>query len=198
MTKIKSELNEITSQLETLDEAQKDMRKGYANGSLGVITSGFIWLISAFVSFFYSPTQAIWTLLIGGILISPVSSILEKSIGLKGHKSNNPLRYLAMENTVWMIMCIPLAYGLSLQNTEWFFQAMLLIIGGRYLTFATIYGKKLYWILGAALGISAYILFLLKVQSFGSLLTGSIIEIIFGVFMFISYQKSCLKGATQN
>jgi len=187
MTKTTSE--KIMDKLVTLDEAQTDMCEGYAFGSLGSATSGFMWLISALVSYNFSPTQAIWTLLIGGVLISPVSSILEKIIGLKGHSVNNPLKNLAMESTIWMIMCIPLAYGLSIQNTEWFFQAMLLIIGGRYLTFATLFGKKLYWILGASLGLSAYRLFQLKIQSFGSLLTGAIIEIIFGVLMYFIYRK---------
>jgi hypothetical protein len=42
----------------TLDEAQIDMYKGYAFGSLGVVTSGFMWLSSALVSYNYSPTQA--------------------------------------------------------------------------------------------------------------------------------------------
>lgn len=142
-----------------LDEAQKDMRNGYALGSLGVMTSGSVWLVSALVAHAYTPTQAIWALLIGGVLITPISGIWEKIIGLKGHSANNPLMNLVMENTIWMIMCIPLAYGLSIQRTEWFFQAMLLIIGGRYLTFSTIYGSKLYWLLGVSLGCSAYFLF---------------------------------------
>jgi hypothetical protein len=174
----------------TLDEAQTDMCNGYAYGSIGVITSGIMWITSALISYIYSPTQAIWVLLIGGALISPVSSVLEKLKGLRGHNVGNPLKYLAIESTIWMIMCIPLAYGLSIQNTEWFFQAMLLIIGGRYLTFATIFGNKLYWILGASLGFSAYLLFYFKVQSSGSLLTGAIIEIIFGVIMYFIYRKS--------
>ena len=177
----------------TINEAQYDMCKGYANGSLGIIVSGSMWLISAFVSYYFSANQAIWTLLIGGALISPISSVIEKLIGLNGHNAGNPFRNLAMESTVWMLMCLPLAYGLSLQQVEWFFQAMLLIIGGRYLTFATLYGRKVYWILGASLGVAAYLLFKLKIQSYGSLLTGSSIEITFGIFMYFFHRKSDLK-----
>ena len=176
-----------------INEAQYDMCKGYANGSLGIIVSGSMWLISAFVSYYFSANQAIWTLLIGGALISPISSVIEKLIGLNGHNAGNPFRNLAMESTVWMLMCLPLAYGLSLQQVEWFFQGMLLIIGGRYLTFATLYGRKIYWILGASLGVAAYLLFKLKIQSYGSLLTGSSIEITFGIFMYFFNRKSDLK-----
>jgi hypothetical protein len=112
------------------------------------------------------------------------------SKGLKRHSADNPLKNLAMESTIWMIMCIFIAYGLSMQNVEWFFYAMLLIIGGRYLTFATLFGKKLYWVLGASLGMSAFVLFRLQIQSFGSLLTGAIIEIVFGFLMYSIYRKS--------
>jgi hypothetical protein len=181
--------------IDTFSQAQSDMRKGYANGSIGILVSGFIWLISATVAFQYSAKQAIWTLLIGGMFIHPVGVLLSKIIGLKGsHTKGNPLGNLAMEGTIFMIMCLPIAFGLSLQHAEWFFQGMLLIIGGRYLTFASIYGSKLYWVLGAALGVAAYLLFFFKVQSFGSLLTGSFIEISFGLLMFFFFRRENLKG----
>lgn len=174
----------------TLKNAQEDMCKGYAFGSLGILTSGTMWLISAFVSHYYSPKHAIVSLLIGGALISPVSSIFEKLIGLKGHSANNPLKTLAMENTFWMLMCIPIAYFASLENVHWFFQAMLLIIGGRYLTFRTLFGKNLYWILGGVLGVAGYVLFRFQIDSFTTLLTGGLIEIVFGVLMYLNYRKS--------
>lgn len=174
----------------TLEKAQTDMCKGYAFGSLGIVTSGMMWLVSAFVSHYYSPKLAIWSLLIGGALISPVSNILGKLIGLKGHSAWNPLKNLAMENTIWMLMCIPIAYGLSTQNVAWFFQSMLLIIGGRYLTFSTLYGKKSYWALGATLGVFAYLLFSLHAQSFVTLVAGGSIELFFGTFLYFSYRKS--------
>jgi len=179
---------------DTFTKAQTDMRKGYANGSIGIIVSGLIWLISATISYQQSPKQAVWTLLIGGMFIHPVGMLLSKVIGLRGtHTKGNQLGNLAMEGTILMIMCLPLAFGLSLQHAEWFFQGMLLIIGGRYLTFSSIYGLKLYWILGAVLGVSAYLLFYFKVQSFGSLLTGSFIEISFGLSLFFSFRRDNLK-----
>lgn len=181
--------------IDTFSQAQSDMRKGYANGSIGVLVSGFIWLISATIAYQYSAKQAIWTLLIGGMFIHPVGILLSKVIGLRGsHTKGNPLGNLAMEGTIFMIMCLPIAFGLSLQHADWFFQGMLLIIGGRYLTFASIYGNRLYWVLGAALGVAAYLLFFFKVQSFGSLLTGSFIEISFGLLMFFFFRRENLKG----
>ncbi|MPR32058.1 hypothetical protein GBK04_01540 [Cytophagaceae bacterium SJW1-29] len=177
--------------METISHAQSDMRAGYANGSVGIIVSGFIWLISALVVFKFSDKYGIWTLLIGGMFIYPLSVVLAKILGQKGtHTEGNPLANLAMEGTIFMLMCLPLAFGLSLQHSEWFFQAMLLIIGGRYLTFASIYGNRLYWILGGILGISAYLLFGFGIKSLGSAMTGSLIEISFGLFMLITFRKA--------
>ena len=187
--------NDQMNEIDTFKQAQTDMCRGYANGSIGIIVSGLIWLVSATISYQYSAKQAIWTLLIGGMFIYPLGILLSKVMGLSGtHTKGNPLGNLAMEGTVFMIMCLPIAFGLSLQHAEWFFQGMLLIIGGRYLTFASIYGFKLYWILGAALGMAAYLLFYFKVQSFGSLLTGSLIEISFGLLMFFSFRRGNFIG----
>ncbi len=171
-------------------QAQADMSTGYGDGALGMLVSGLVWLLASIVAYQFSDKQAIWTLLIGGMFIYPLSVLVAKIMKLKGeHTKGNPLGNLAMEGTVFMLICLPIAFGLSLQHSAWFFQGMLLIIGGRYLTFASIYGNKVYWILGAALGASAYILFSLNIQSFGSALTGSLIELIFGVFVFINFKK---------
>ena len=192
---IEKSSNDPINKTATFRLAQTDMCEGYANGSIGIIVSGLIWLISATISYQHSAKQAVWTLLIGGMFIHPVGVLLSKVIGLTGtHTKGNPLGNLAMEGTIFMIMCLPVAFGLSLQHTEWFFQGMLLIIGGRYLTFASIYGSRLYWILGVVLGAAAYLLFYFKVQSLGSLLTGSLIEISFGLLMFFSYRRNDLNG----
>lgn len=175
---------------DSVEHAQADMRRGYANGFIGIIVSGLIWLISAVICYQYSAKQAVWVLFVGGMFIHPVSMILSKFMGSPGkHTNGNPLGNLAMEGTIFMIMCIPLAFVLSLQQVEWFFQGMLLIIGGRYLTFASIYGNRLYWVFGATLGVAAYLLFHFRIASFISLLTGSFIEIFFGSFMFYSFRK---------
>lgn len=176
--------------IDNVKVAQTEMRNNHMNGTTGIIVSGLIWLTSSFVASSYSSKQAVWALLVGGALIYPISIIFNKIIGVSGTQSkNNPLTNLAMEGTFYMLMCIPLAYGLSLQRIEWFFPAMLLIIGGRYLTFNTIYGNRLFWVLGGILGIAAYILFSLNAKCHISALTGGGIEIAFGVFMYFNTKR---------
>ncbi|GAB0157640.1 hypothetical protein CHRYSEOSP005_29190 [Chryseobacterium sp. Alg-005] len=181
--------------MDSISDAQNDMKNGYGYGSTGVIVSGVVWLTSCLIACFYSSQHAMWALIIGGMFISPLAALVEKLVGIKGrHEKNNPLATLAMESTVWMIMCIPLAYGLSLSNVGWFFQGMLMIIGGRYLTFASIYGVHFYWILGTVLGLSAIILFTIKADAWISSLTGGSIEIIMGGVLYSLYKKSTIKS----
>lgn len=180
--------------MDSIQAAQDDMKMGYGFGAIGALVSGIVWISASLVVHSFSFEKGMWTLIIGGMFIFPVSTLLDKIIGLKGtHEKNNPLGKLAMEGTVWMIMCIPLAYGLSLVQNEWFFQGMLMIIGGRYLTFNTLYGARVYWIFGAALGIAAYLLFTMKANAFISALTGGMIEIVFGTLIFVLYRKHKLK-----
>lgn len=177
--------------IDNIYHAQSDMRKGYANGSLGVIVSGAVWLVSALVAQYVSAHTAVWTLFFGGMLIFPLGLLLCKALGIPGkHAKVNPLGNLAMEGTFFMLMCIPLALLLSQQNPAWFFQGMLLIIGGRYLTFTTLYGKKAYWVLGGLLGMAAFVLFSIGMNSAVSALVGSTIEIGFGTFLFAQFQKA--------
>lgn len=182
------------SSVNSISTAQADLRKAYADGSLGILASGMVWMTAALISFLVSSQTAIWTLFFGGVLIHPLGLLLAKVAGIQGsHSKQNPLGQLVMENTIFMLMCIPLALLLSFQDHAWFFQGMLLIIGGRYLTFATLYGIKTYWLMGALLGASSFILFFLEGSPSISALSGSIIELGFGVYMFFSFKTAAAK-----
>ncbi|MCX6212832.1 hypothetical protein [Spirosoma sp.] len=174
--------------MDSLKVAQSDMSSTYRNGAVGVLVSGLVWLTAALVSYGFSPRQAIWALLVGGALIHPISTLVIQLLGgtTSTHK-DNPLVRLAMEGTLFMLMSIPLAYGLASLHPSWFFQGMLLIIGGRYLTFQTLYGNKLYWLFGAVLGVSGYGLYITNTQPMVTLLTGGIIEVGFSVLLFYDF-----------
>lgn len=176
--------------INNFENAQQDMRTAYGFGSTGILSSGLVWLASAIAVNQFGVNTGIWTLIIGGMMIFPLSVLIAKLAGIRGsHDSNNPLGKSAMEGTVWMIMCIPLAYGLSVQRPEWFFQGMLLIIGGRYLTFASLYGMRVYWLLGGLLAAAAWMLFTAQAGAFYSALSGGIIEVVFGTFLFVKFKK---------
>jgi hypothetical protein len=178
------------TKIETMAQAQYSMQKAYAGGALGALVSGSVWLVAAIVAFWVSSQTAVWTLFFGGMLIHPLGMVVGKLAGFSGqHDKGNPLGQSAMEGTLFMLLCIPLALLLSFQNHAWFFQGMLLIIGGRYLTFATLYGNKTYWFLGGVLGAAAFLLFFIEADAAISALSGSTIEIFFGIVLFAQFRR---------
>ncbi len=167
--------------------AQSDMRLAYLSGAPGMLTSAVVWFAAAIAAAFVSPRQAVWVLFIGGGLIHPISILLCKALGRSGkHASDNPLASLALGSTFWMLFCLPLVYGAGLLRIEWFFPAMLLVIGGRYLTLVPLYGLRLYWAVGLTLAGAAYPLAAIGVAPMWSALAGAAIEAVFAAALFVT------------
>ena len=169
-----------------LDTAQADMRFGYYSGAPGIFASAAAWLTAAVVALQVSPKQAVWVLFAGGVLIHPVSVLLAKMLGRPGkHEPGNPLAALAFATTFWLIFSLPLAYGVSILRIEWFFPAMLLVIGGRYLTFGSLFGMRIYWALGLTLAITGYFLGRAGALPAVSAFIGAAIEAAFAVTVLV-------------
>jgi hypothetical protein len=177
----------------SVSEAQVDMRQGYCSGGAGILASALAWSVAAGVAVFGSAQDAVWVLLIGGMLIHPVAVLICKLLGSRGtHTKGNPLGQLAGASTFWLIFCLPLAYALSLQELGWFFPAMLLIIGGRYLVFATVYGMRLYWVLGMALAAAGFALGYLTAPAHVAAVTGAALEAVFAVIFLVQHRRWAL------
>jgi hypothetical protein len=169
----------------TIRQAQADMRSAYFSGAPGVLVSGCVWLTAGLVAAWGSAGVAVWVLLIGGAAIHPLSVVLCKLLGRTGaHEKGNPLGILAIEGTFWLMSGIAIAYGMHVLRLEWFFPAMLLVIGGRYLTFQTLYGLRIYWLCGAALCLAGLALALVRVPAQVSALSGGAIELVFAGLIF--------------
>jgi hypothetical protein len=174
----------------TIPAAQRDMRRAYLGGGPGVLVSGTVWFLAGLSCLWQSPQQAVWTLFVGGMLIHPLSVLLLKALGQPGaHSPGNPFGPLAMASTLWMILSLPLAYLASTVNIDWFFPAMLLVIGGRYLTFATIYGTRLYWVFGAVLATGAWVLASRHAAPAAGAFAGAAIEAMFGMAILVSEKR---------
>ena len=172
-------------------EAQQDMRRAYYDGATGLIVSATAWLIAAMVAWQSTPGNAIGALLIGGVFIFPTSVALSRLMGRTGvHSKESPLSSLATTGTLWMLLAIPIAYGASLYKVDWFFPAMLMTIGGRYLTFTTLYGLRTYYFCGAALSVAGIALVLLKMPALVGALVGASIEYFFACLIFLKAKNA--------
>ncbi|MDX2218437.1 MAG: hypothetical protein SF172_05385 [Burkholderiales bacterium] len=169
----------------TFSQAQANMRDAYLSGAPGVLVSGLVWLVAGGVALAVSDKSAVYALLIGGALIHPVGVVVAKLLGSPGqHASGNPLGGLAAEGTFWLLAGIAIAYGMHVLRLEWFFPAMLLLIGGRYLTFQTLYGLRSYWVLGGVLCALGTALALARVPVPVSAFAGGIVEVVFAGWLF--------------
>ena len=176
--------------MQSLADFQEDMRRGYLWGATGIMTSGLVWMAAGLVAYFNDPRNAIWVLFIGAGFIVPVSNLIDRILGAPGkHSQGNRLSVLALETTVFMLMCLPLAYGLAMYRIEWFFPAVLMVIGGRYITFGTVYGTPIYWLLGATLGVAAMVAFVQAVPPHVSALLGAAIEVVFGAALLAAKRR---------
>jgi hypothetical protein len=185
----------VPSSATTIAGAQRDMRDAYYGGALGMLTSAAVWLAASLVSVLYSSERAVWALFVGGMFIHPVSVLLTRALGRSGrHGRDNPFGPMALAGTFWMIMCLPLAYAVSVLRIDWFFPAMLLVIGGRYLTFTTMFGLRIYWLCGGALAVAAYVLVLLRASPALGAAAGAAIEALFAIAIVLASRREYRAG----
>jgi len=164
--------------------SQAQMRHAYFGGAPGMLVSAAVWAVAGAVAGGGAFTHAVWTLFAGGMAIHPLGLLLARALGRPASAKGNPLDRLALESTITMILALPLAYGLSLQRPDWFFPAMMLVIGGRYLVFASIYGLRLYWACGAVLAAAAYGAAAMRLAPAPAAFAGAAIEAAFALALF--------------
>lgn len=168
----------------TIAEAQRDMRAGYFGGAPGMFASALVWLVAGLVAVQVSPQRAVAALLVGGVFIHPIGVLFARALGRSGqHSHGNPLGQLALETTAWLVLSMPIAYAISLHRLDLFFPAMLLVIGGRYTTFATLFGARVFWACGGALVVAAYLLASVAATPAAGAFTGAAIEAVFAAII---------------
>ena len=132
--------------------AQADSRSAFVGGGPGVIVSGLVWLAAAAVSQHADIKAAFATLFFGGMLIVPVATLLERQVFRRPRPSkDNALAAIGFETVFAMIGCLIAAYLLLPYAPGLVFPVAAIAIGSRYFTFSTLYGKKLFFVLGGAI-----------------------------------------------
>ena len=132
--------------------AQKEVRDGYLNGSVGQAVSGLIWLVSAALSTWLNANYGVIALIFGGMIIFPLTQLVIKLMGRRATLSReNPFNWLAMQVAFIVPLLIPVIWAAAQGNINWFYPAFMLVVGVHYLPFMTLYGMWQYAILGGAL-----------------------------------------------
>jgi hypothetical protein len=174
------------------EDAQKDMNFAYIGGGTGVLVSGLVWCIAGLVGLLHTNQYSMLTLFFGGMFIFPLSMLLAKILKRPGnHDPRNPLSKLALESTILLFVGLFLAFTVARLQIEWFYPIMLLTIGVRYLLFNTLYGLKIYWLLGALLMFSGAACIVFNAEFIMGAFVGGITEILFSVII-LNHSKKVL------
>ncbi len=172
------------------EEQQQEMRHAHFDGAPGVLVSGLVWLAATLVCYQLGINKAVWTLLIGGALIYPMSTIVTKILGRPAKTSKaNALNQLGMASTIWLILCCAMAYGLFLLKPELFFPAMMATIGSRYLVFASMFGRSIFWVMGVSLILAGFLAFYTALTPVVAAGLGGLIEVVFAFLVFAKASK---------
>lgn len=133
-------------------DAQRDVRRTYVGGFFGQLVSGVLWLLAAAIGTWGSPVAAMATLLLGGILIFPLTTL---SLRLSGRPASlpagHPMAALATQVAFTVPFGLLVALAAAGYRQEWFFPASMVIVGAHYLPFVFLYGMRLFALLAALL-----------------------------------------------
>lgn len=153
----------------TISDAQRDVRTIFVGGFAGQLVSSFIWFASASLATWYSTRAGIVMLVAGGFFIFPLTQLLLRAMGgpsslPKGH----PMNALAMQIAFILPLNLPLVGAATIHHLNWFYPALMILLGTHYMPFIFLYGMRQFGALAGIL-ISAGLLLGLYVPSSFSL-----------------------------
>lgn len=132
--------------------AQRDVRSTFLGGFAGQLVSGTLWLASAILATWSTPTAAIAVLVLGGVLIFPLTQGALRLMGRPaGLPSGHPMNGLAMQAAFVLPLVLPLVGAAALVRIEWFYPAFMVALGAHYLPFVFLYGMPHFAVLAAFL-----------------------------------------------
>jgi hypothetical protein len=178
-------------------DAQREMRTRYVGGFYGQLVSGVLWLASAGLAVWVSPRTAIWTVVVGGFFIFPLTLLLIRLSGAKTSLSaDNSLHELGMQVAFVLPLSMPLLIAVGTFRLTWFFPGLMVLLGAHYLPFAFLYGMRMFWVLGWLLA-SAGLLFAMYWDSsfsIGAWFTGVVLLVFAGVGRATALREARMQG----
>lgn len=133
-------------------EAQREVRETYLGGFVGQLVSAVLWAGSAALATWGSPRQAITLLVLGGVMIFPLTTLGLRVMGRPASlRRENPLRGLGMQVAFVLPLSLPVVGGAALHKLQWFYPAFMIVLGAHYLPFVFLYGMRLFAVLAALL-----------------------------------------------
>jgi hypothetical protein len=135
-----------------IQDAQREVRSVYMGGFGGQLVSSVIWLVSAALGTWVSPKASILTVVLGGFFIFPVTQMLLRLSGRRASvRRENSFNSLGMQIAFVLPFSMLLLAPVGLYDLNWFFPALMVLLGAHYLPFATLYGMRMFLVLAGIL-----------------------------------------------
>lgn len=146
-------------------DAQREVRTVSRGGFIGQLVGGTVWLLSAALSTWRSPAAGIVALLVGGVLIFPLTVLgLRVVYGRVSLSASNPMGQLGAQ--IACTINLPLVGAATLYRLDWFYPACLLAVGSHFVPFVFLYGMRMFAVMAAALVASGLVIGLYLPPSF--------------------------------
>lgn len=178
-------------EVEGLVNDQREMRSAFLGGFAGQLISGLIWLLAAGISVVTSEQYGMAVLFFGCMGIFPLTQLTLRMMGRSAKVSKqNGLWALGSQIAFTVPVNFLLVGAIILYQPVWFFPAAMIVVGTHYFPFITLYGMKLFGILGALLVMvgAGLALYGPPIFSLGGWFTG-IALIIFGLLGLVKVLK---------
>ena len=134
------------------EDAQREMRFIYVGGFWGQLVVSVIWLVSAALGTWVTPRASILAVVIGGFFIFPVTQMLLRLSGRSASvSSENQFNSLGMQVAFVLPLSMLLLVPVALYRLNWFFPALMVLVGAHYLPFASLYGMRMFLFLAGIL-----------------------------------------------
>jgi len=177
----------------TMSDAQEAFRSIYRGGSVGLAVAGLVWSAATITTLAVGINWGIVVMVGVGFFIYPLTLVGLKMLG--GHtpiSPNNPLRGLSVEAPFVGPMMLPLVGAAALYRIDWFYPSMMLAIGAHYLPFSSLYGMKMFRLLGAIMSAGGVSVALWAPGL--STAAAAATALLMFVFAFVAYQSTTQDG----
>jgi hypothetical protein len=178
----------------TVQEAQADLRRAYVGGGPGVFVSSLVWLSAALVERSRGIELAFAVLFFGGMLIFPLSSLLARQVFRRqAEAKGNPLGKTALESTIAMIGGLFAAWLFLPFKPDYVFPLAAIAVGTHYAVFKTIYGDRLFWLLGGLITVAGFLgIYRYVAIPGGTIFAVAAIELLFAVILTLRGGRKAL------
>ena len=180
-----------------IEKAQHEVQFAYMGGFWGQLVSSVIWLASAALGTWLTPKASILTAVIAGFFIFPLTKILLALSGRGSMSADNPLNSLGLQTALALAFSMLLLVPVARYRLNWFFPALMVLVGAHYLPFVTLYGMRMFVLLAGALIAMGVVIAMYFSQTFslGAWLGGLALFIFAWVGRF--HAAGCARGVDQ-